>query len=91
MEKHRLYHCLCWKEIRSQIPEELSDVGAKSNNVKDGLELAKRHHETSLEVKADGRKAIVQKWESDKHRCWYIPARSFRDLVATDGLLLGEA
>ena len=22
-EKHRLYHCSCWKEIRSQIPEEL--------------------------------------------------------------------
>ena len=21
-EKHRLYHCPCWNEIRSQIPEE---------------------------------------------------------------------
>ena len=65
-------------------------MGAKSKNVKDGLELTKRHNGNIPEVKADGRKAIVQKWESDKHRSWCIPARSFRDHVATDGLLLGE-
>ena len=22
-EKHRLYHCPCWKEVRNQIPEDL--------------------------------------------------------------------
>ena len=34
---------------------------------------------------------IVRKWESEKHNSWCIPARGFRDHVATDGSLLGVA
>ena len=28
-EKHRLYHCPCWKEVRNQIPEKVWDMGAE--------------------------------------------------------------
>ena len=38
-EKHRLYHCPEWYELRGEIPEV---VRAKSENLKGGVEVAKR-------------------------------------------------
>ena len=40
-----------------------------------------------------GKEAIVthvQKWESDKHKSWGLPAEGFRNNVATDGSLLED-
>ena len=39
-EKHKLHHCLCWKEIRRQIPQKFLDMGTKSKNTKERLEVA---------------------------------------------------
>ena len=33
----------------------------------------------------------MRKWESEKHTCWSMPAEGFKDHVATDGSLLGNA
>ena len=38
-EKHRLYHCPCWKEIGSQIPEKLRKMGAKNKDIKERLDV----------------------------------------------------
>ena len=35
-EKHRLYHCPCWKEVRNQIPERFGTWEQKAR-----LEVAK--------------------------------------------------
>ena len=42
-EKHRLYHCSELHEIRREIPESFQKVGAKSENLKERVEVAKRH------------------------------------------------
>ena len=33
----------------------------------------------------------MKKWESEKHKCWDMPAEGFKGHVATDGSLLGTA
>ena len=33
----------------------------------------------------------MRKWESQKHKCWSMPAEGFMGHVATDGSLLGNA
>ena len=42
-EKHRLYHCPQWYEVRREIPEVHKKVGAKNQNLKEGVEVAKRY------------------------------------------------
>ena len=41
-ERHRLYHCPEWNDIRRDIPQGFQEVGAKGENVKDRMEMAKR-------------------------------------------------
>ena len=41
-EKHMLYHCPEWYEVRREIPEAFTKVGAKSKNLK-GVEVTKRY------------------------------------------------
>ena len=33
----------------------------------------------------------MRKWESEKHKSWSIPVEGFKDRVATNGSLLGDA
>ena len=40
-EKHRLYHCPEWYDVRRGIPDACRKMGAKSENLK-GVEIAKR-------------------------------------------------
>ena len=42
-DKHRLYHCPVWNEVRHQIPDFLQKVGAKSEDFKERVEVAKRY------------------------------------------------
>ena len=35
MEKHRLYHCQCWKEVRNQIPEKNCSNGSKGPSLQE--------------------------------------------------------
>ena len=41
-EKHRLYHCPCWKEARNQIGE--LETGTMGKNLEERSEVAKRNH-----------------------------------------------
>ena len=43
-EKHRLYHCPCWKEVRNQIPERFGTWEQKAR-----LEVVKVNHVALLE------------------------------------------
>ena len=40
-EKHRLYHCPEWYEVRREILEVFQKVGVESKNLKEGVEVAK--------------------------------------------------
>ena len=42
-EKHRLYHCPGWHEVRRPIPEASGKWEHKSENVEEGIEVAKRY------------------------------------------------
>ena len=42
-EKHKLYHCPEWYEIRKEIPDVFRKLGAKSQNFKERMEVAKRY------------------------------------------------
>ena len=42
-EKHRLHHCPEWYEFRREILEAFRKLGAKSKNLKEGVEVAKRY------------------------------------------------
>ena len=49
-EKHRLYYCPCWKEIRGQIPEEFfKEMGATSKDIRERLEVAESNHDAYFE------------------------------------------
>ena len=45
MEKHRLYHCPSWREVRNQNAERLEKIGAKGHNLEERLEVAKMNHD----------------------------------------------
>ena len=42
-EKHRLYHCQGWDEIRREIPEACRKLQQKAETVEERVEVAKRH------------------------------------------------
>ena len=54
-------------------------MGAKGENVKERMEVAKRHSRQ------------YDKVESEKYKSWSMPVEGFRGHVATDGSLLGKA
>ena len=60
-------------------PRGFQKVGAKIENLKEGVEVAKRDCNAS------------SRGESEKHKNWSMPAEGFKDHVATDGSLLGTA
>ena len=86
-EKHRLYHCPGWNEVRRQIAEarKKRKLLRKSGSGKGVLSRT-----LSVKAKEQGHFSIT-KWESEKHRSWGIPAEGFKGHVATDGSLLGIA
>ena len=45
-EKHRLFHCPCWKEVGKPI---LGHMGTKGQDLKERLEVAERNHVTPSE------------------------------------------
>ena len=48
-EKHRLHHCPEWNEVRRGDSGCFQKVGAKSENLKGGVEVAKRHCNASTQ------------------------------------------
>ena len=91
-EKHRLYHCAGWHEIRWEIRSP-SESGSKRWKPRRKSGSGKEVSSRTLSVKANGTEAssVWQKWESEKHKSWSIPAEGFKGHVATDGSVLGKA
>ena len=54
-EKHRLYHCPCWKEVRNQTPEEL-ERRTMGKNLKERSEVARRNHFVPCDGRSMGEK-----------------------------------
>ena len=40
-KKHRLLHCLSWREVKDQISEDLCKLIGKSQDVKERMEVGK--------------------------------------------------
>ena len=75
-EKHRLYHCPPWKEVRYQISEETRQCEQKGKNIKE------RRGKKSF--------SMVKKWESEKVKSWRLAAESLREHNAIGGSLQGR-
>ena len=80
-EKHRLYHCSEWYEIGQEIQEAFRKWKWQRGIVAHPLS----------ESQWNGSHFSMQKWESEKHKSWGMPAESFKGDVTTDGSLLGNA
>ena len=48
-ERHRLYQCPWWKEVRRQISQELTNWGARSKNFKERLEVTEWSRDANSE------------------------------------------
>ena len=76
-EKHRLYHCPCWKEVRNQ------NRGVGEGN--DGEKTSKKDRKwqggitSYLVTEGQWKKSnlTVRRWESEKHESWDIPVEGF--------------
>ena len=50
-EKHRLYHCPEWYEVRMEIPEDFRKWAQKARTSKERVEVAKRYRHASSQWK----------------------------------------
>ena len=67
-------------------------MGAKSENLNGGVEVAKRYCNAPHSVKASGTGvSSVCKCGNPEHKSWSMPAVGFNDNVAADGSFLGAA
>ena len=87
-EKHRLYHCPCWKEDRNQIPEEL---GKWEQRAKTSKKDGKWERGITSHPLSDGQRKqsnlSVRRWESEKNKSWSNQVEGFRNHVTTGSLL----
>ena len=72
-------------------PRVFQKVGAKSENVEGGVEVAKRYCHASCESQWNRGRFSKKKWESQKHKSWSIPAEGLMGHVTSDDSLLGRA
>ena len=84
-EKHRLYHCSEWHEIRRDIPEPFRK-SKKEWKWQRGI-VAHLLNESQWNRSYFS----MKKLESEKHKSWSMPAEGFKGHVATDGSLPGKA
>ena len=77
--------CSSPRMVRSQTRDSIifQEVGAKSKNLKEGVEVA--NNILSLKTGVTS----VCKWESEKHKCWCIKAESFKATLPRTALCRG--
>ena len=91
-EKHRLYHCPEWNEVRREIPEAVRKWEQKARTSKEEWKWQRGIVTRPLSESQWNRGHFsMKKWESEKHRSWRMPAERFKGHVATGGSLLGTA
>ena len=85
-EKHRLYNCLDWYEVRREIPEVFRKLEQKARTSKYEWKWQRGIVEHPLSESQWNRGHFsMRKWESEKHKSWGWPAEGFKGHVATDG------
>ena len=91
-EKHRLYRCREWYEARREIPEAFRKWEQKARTSKKEWKWQSGIVTHPLSDSQWNRCHFrMEKWESEKHKSWSMPAEGFKGHVATDGSLLGTA
>ena len=89
-EKHRLFHCPEWYEVRREIPEVFRKLEQKARTSKEWKwQRGIVEHPLSGSQWNRGH-FCVRTWESEKHKSWSMPAEGSKGHVATDGSLLGN-
>ena len=91
-EKHRLYHCPEWYEVRHGIPDAFRKWEQKTRTSKEEWKWQRGIVTPPLSESQWNRDHFsVKKWESEKDKSCGVPAEGFKGHVATDGSLLGTA
>ena len=91
-EKHRLYHCSEWYEVRREIPEAYRKWEQKARTSKKEAKWQRSIVTHALcESQWNRSHFSMKKWESEKHKNWSMPTEEFKGHVATDGSELGRA
>ena len=91
-EKHRLYHCPEWHEIRREIPEAFRKWEQKARTQRKEWKWQRRIDAILLRESQWNRGYFsVKKWKSEKHKKLSMPREGFKGHVATDSSLLGKA
>ena len=91
-EKHRLCQCSEWYETRREIPESFRKWEQKAKTSKKEWKWQRGLVAHPLRESQWNRgHCSMQKWESEKHKSWSMPAEGFKGQVATDGFLLCSA
>ena len=84
-EKHRLCHCSEWHEIMREILEAFRKWEQKARTSKEEWKWQRGNVTHPLSESQWNRGHFsIQKWESEKHKSWCMPAEA-------DGSLLGKA
>ena len=89
-EKHRLYPCPEWHEIRREIPESFRRWEQKARTTKEWKWQGGVVTHLLSESQWIRGTFSMMKWESEKHKSWSMPAEGFKGHVTTDGSLLGK-
>ena len=89
-EKHRLYHCPEWHEVRREIPEAFRKLEGRTSKKEWKWQRGIVVHPLSESQWNRGHFSL-RKWESEKHKSWGMPVEGFKGHVATDSSLLGKA
>ena len=90
-EKHRLYHCSEWHEIRPEIPEAFRKWEQKARTSKEWKWQRGTVAHPLSESQWNRGHFSMKKWESEKHKGWGMPAEGSEGHVATDSSLFGKA
>ena len=89
-EKHRLYLCPAWREVRNQIRERLGKWEQRAISSEE--DWTRQRGITSYPLGASkwrNSHLAVRRWESEEHWSCGMPVGAFRNHVTTKGSLLG--
>ena len=90
-EKHRLYHCPEWYDVRRQIPGAFRKWEQKAKTSKKGWKWQRGTVAHPLcESQWNGGHFRMKMWESQEHNSWGMSVEGFKGHLATDGPMLGK-
>ena len=91
-EKHWLYHCPEWHEVRREIPDAFRKWEQRTRaSKKEGKWQKSIVTHPISESQWNRGHSSMKRWESEKHKKWGMPAEGFKGQVAIEGSPLGTA